>query len=288
MNGVYETTTTSGTGDVTLSAVTGRPRVSDMLGVGALCNYELHNGDNREWGIGKSGASNTLIRLRPTKTIVSGTVTKVSPSPISLSGSTDVHITPISGAHPVSMRRIATNSGRKGAYSPHILENPSGTLTVTAERLYIFPFEHNEDMPISGAFIDMNTSGAASTKARICIYRLDENAAPTDILAESGDIDTSVAATVLTATWTALDLPPDWYAIGLLCNGTPTFAAFPSGVKTKQSPFGVDGSAGSCLPIVGFYKTVSGGWTSMPASPTGLTNWYYNTAAMPAIALKYA
>jgi hypothetical protein len=186
------------------------------------------------------------------------------------------------------MRRIATNSGRKGAYSPHILDNPSGTLTVTADRLYIFPHEHNEDMPISGAFIDMNTSGAASTKARICLYRLDESAQPTDIIAESGDIDTSVAATVLQGLWSAVDVPPDWIGIGLLCSGTPTFVAFPSGVKTKQSPLGIDGAAGSCLPIIGYYKTVSAGWTSMPANPTGLSLWYYNTAAMPAIALKYA
>lgn len=289
MNWIYETTTTPGTGTVALSAVSNRPRASDMMQVGALCNYSIKDSGNRESGIGKIGASNTLERTRPTKTIVNGTVTRVSPSPINLSGGVvEVLISPISGAHPVTMRRVATNSGRKGLYSPHIVDNPSGTLAVAADRLYIFPFEHNEDMPISGAFIDMNTAGAASTKARICLYQLDENAQPTAILAESGDIDTSVAANVLEASWTPVDIPPDWLGVGLLCSGTPTIVAFPSSAKTKQSPLGIDGSAGSCLPIIGYYKTVSGGWTSMPASPTSLSKFYYNTSAFPAIALKFS
>lgn len=290
MNGIHETTTTAGTGDVTLASVSNSPRVSDMLGVGSLGNYYMKDANgNKEWGVGKVGASNTLIRLRPTKTIVGGSVNKVSPSAISLSGgTTDVYISPISGAHSVTMRRLATNSGRKGAYSPHIIDNPSSTLVLTADRLYIFPYELNEDMPISGAFFRMSASGAASTKARVCIYRMDESGQPTEILAESGDIDTSVAATTLQGLWTALDLPPDWYFSGLICSGAPTIVSFPSGAKTKQSPLGIDGAAGSMLPVIGYFKSVSAGWTSMPASPTGLTAWLYNTNSFPAIALKFS
>lgn len=289
MNWIRETSITAGAGTVTLVAVAGRPRLSEIMSVGALCNYVLVDANgNREAGVGKRGTGDTLIRVRPTKTYVSGVPNLVSPSPITLSGGTvDVFISPISGSHQVSMRRIATNGTRKGLYSPHICDTPTGSLAVTADRLYIQPFEHNEDMPISGAFIDMNTSGAASTKARVCLYRLDENAQPTDILAESSDVDTSVAAGVLTFPWSPIDAPPDWIGIGLLCSGTPTFAAYPSGLKTRQSPFGIDGAAGSCLPIVGYYKTVSAGWTSMPASPSGLSLWYHNTNALPAIGLKF-
>lgn len=289
MNWIHETSTTVGTGPVDLVGVPGRPRVSEMMSVGTLCNYVLVDANgNRESGIGKRGSGNSLIRVRPTKTYVSGVPSLVSPSPIALSGGTvDVFISPISGAHPVTMRRIATNGGRKGLYSPHIADTPTGSLTAAADRLYIFPFQNNEDMPISGAYIDMNTSGAAGTKARTCLYRLDENAQPTDILVESPDVDTSVAASVLTFPWTAIDAPPDWLGIGLLCSGAPVLAAYPSGVRTLQSPFGIDGSAGSCLPVIGYYKNVSAGWTSMPASPTGLSLWYHNTNAMPAIALKF-
>jgi hypothetical protein len=288
MNGAYETTTTSGTGTVTLSAVTGRPRFSDA-GVGALVPYAIKDGNNWEWGIGKVSASNTLARTKVTATLVSGTYDNTSPTAITLSGSAaDVYLSPISGAHPVSLRRLATDSSRKGLYSPHIATPPSGTLTLAAERLYLFPFRLDDDFTLTGAFIDMNTAGAASTKARIGIYRMDENGQPAEVLAETGDIDTSVAAAVLSGTWTDINLPPDWYFIGLVCSGTPTVVAHPSSSAVLQTPLGIDGAAGSCLPIIGYFKTIGAGWSALPASPTSLSKFYYNTSAFPAIALKVA
>lgn len=288
MNGVYETTTTGGTGTVTLSAVTGRPRFADA-GVGALVPYAIKDGTNWEWGIGKVGASNTLARTKITATLVAGTYDNTSPTAITLSGSAaDVYLAPISGAHPVSLRRLATDNGRKGLYSPHIATAPSGTLALAADRLYLFPFRLDDDFALNGAFIDMNTAGAASTKARIGIYRMDENGQPVEVLAETGDIDTSVAAAVLSGAWSDLNLPPDWYFIGLVCSGTPTIVAYPSSAAVQQTPLGIDGAAGSVLPIIGYYKTISAGWTSLPASPTTLSKFYYNTSAFPAIALKVA
>jgi hypothetical protein len=62
--------------------------------------------------------------------------------------------------------------------------------------------------------------------------------------------------------------------------------AYPSSGHIMQTPLGIDNSAGSCLPLIGYYKTISAGWTSLPASPTGLSKFYYNTSAWPAIALK--
>jgi len=286
MNGVYETTTTSGTGAVTLLAVSGRPRFSE-LGVGALVPYAIKDGSNWEWGFGKVAASNTLERTRPTATLVSGTMDTSTPSAITLSGgSADVYLSPIAGANSVGFRRLGADGGRKGMYSPHVASQPSSTLALAAERLYLFPFRIDDAFTLSGAFIDMNTAGAASTKARIGIYRMDENAKPAEVLLETGDIDTSVAAAVLSGAWTASCLPPDWYFVGLVCSGTPTMVAFPSSANVMQTPLGIDSSAGSCLPLIGYYKTISAGWTSLPASPTGLSKFYYNTSSWPAIALK--
>lgn len=288
MNGVYETTTTSGTGTVTLSAVTGRPRFSDS-GVGTLVPYAIKDGNNWEWGIGKVSASNTLARTKITATLVSGTYDNTSPTAITLSGSSaDVYLSPISGAHPVSFRRLASDSGRKGFYPSHIATAPSGTLALAADRLYLFPIRIDDNFSLTGAFVDMNTSGAASTKARIGIYRMDENGQPAEVLVETGDIDTSVAAAVLSGSWSEINLSPDWYFIGLVCSGTPTVVAYPSSSAVMQTPLGIDGAAGSVLPIIGYFKTISAGWTSLPASPTSLSKFYYNTSAFPAIALQVA
>lgn len=287
MNGVYETTTTSGVGTVTLSAVTGRPRFADVAVTNTLVPYAIKDGNNWEWGLGKVSASNTLARTVITATYVSGVYDNTSPTAITLSGSAaDVYLSPNSGSLQPSFRRMATNSSRKGFYSPHVSSPPSGTLALTADRLYLFPVKIDDDFQLSGAFIDMNTSGAASTKMRIGIYRMDENGQPAEVLAETGDIDTSVAAAVLSGTWTALSLPPDWYFIGMVCSGAPTVVAYQSGSNIGQTPLGIDGSAGSCLPIIGYYKGITAGWTALPASPTGLSLFYYNTAAFPAIALK--
>lgn len=65
-NGVKETTTTTGTGTVTLSAVTGYPRVADVVPTGAPVDYAIQSGNNREAGIGTVGAGNTLTRVRAT------------------------------------------------------------------------------------------------------------------------------------------------------------------------------------------------------------------------------
>lgn len=287
MNGVYETTTTSGTGTLTLLAVTGRPRFA-VAGVGSLVPYAIKDGDNWEWGFGKVGAGNTLARTRVTATYVAGAYDSTTPSAITLSGAAaDVYLSPIAGSSQVPFRRLATDVSRKGFYSPHVATAPSGTLALAADRLYLFPVRIDDDFTISGAWLDMNTAGAASTKARIGIYRMDENAQPAEVLAESGDIDTSVAANVLSATWPDISLPPDWYFIGLVCSGTPTVVAYPTSAAVMQTPLGIDGnSSGSCLPTIGYYKTVASGWTALPASPTGLSKFVYNTAAWPAIALK--
>ena len=286
MNGVYETSTTSGTGTLTLSAVTGRPRFA-VAGVGALVPYAIKDGDNWEWGFGKVGAGNTLARTRVTATYVAGAYDSTTPSAITLSGAAaDVYLSPIAGSPTVSLRRLATDNFRKCFYSPNIGSAPSSTLALTADRLYIFPFRIDDEVTLIGAHIDMNIAGAASTKARIGIYRMDENGQPAEVLVESADIDTSVTAAVLTGSWSDIYLPPDWYFVAIICSGTPTVVAYPTSSVVTQTPLGTEGANASCLPVIGYYKTIGSGWTSLPASPTTLSKFVYNTSAWPAIALK--
>lgn len=71
-NGIKETTATSGTGTVTLTASTGFTRFSATFAVGDRAAYCIKDGDNREWGVGTVAAGNTLERTYRLGTLVAG------------------------------------------------------------------------------------------------------------------------------------------------------------------------------------------------------------------------
>ena len=283
INGVYETTTTAGTGTITLAAVNGRPRFSDC-GVGEIVPYAINDGNDWEWGFGIVSAGNTLARTTVRATYVSGVYDTTAPAAITLSGSAaDVYLSNLAEATDSSMPYIK-NTGKKGIYSSHITAVPNASLTATVDRLYIMPFKLESSYQCNGAYIDMETVGAASTKARIGIYRIGTTGDPTDVICESADIDTSVASGILTATWAEKRLPPGWYGIAIVCSGAPIFKAHTSTAVT-QTPFGIEASASSLLPIVMLYKAIAG-WTSLPASPASLLPLSAGAAATVAIALR--
>lgn len=288
MNGVYETTTTSGTGTLTLTAVTGRPRFADACLTGELVPYAIKDGNSWEWGMGTVAASNTLERSIVKATYASGVYDDTSPAALTLSGSAaDVWLSAIAGASVPGFPMVSSVFGRKGYHSPHWGGIPTGTQAVTADRLYISPIRVDTALTIDGFYIDMNTAGAASTKARIGIYRIKSDGQPGAVICETADIDTSVSAAVLSSSVTAITIKPGWYYLGLLCSGTPTFTAWPS-TTPSVSPLGISSAASECLPIQFLYKAITAGWTALPADPTGLSVITVNIAAHPAIALKVA
>ncbi len=285
MNGVYETTTTSGTGDLTLVEVTGRPRFS-VMGVGAVVSYELENGNNKEWGYATVGSGNTLTGRTPVQTLVSGVVDDTSPAAISISGTTHVYLSPIAGVMAPGMPVVSGSFGRKAVLSPHWSTYQSGWLAVTANRLYVIPFKVDSAYDINGFHIDMNTAGAASTKARIGLYRMKSDGQPGELIVETADVDTSVAAAVLSPSVTQTRIYPGWYYVGLVCSGTPTFQAYPSSAY-GMNPMGIENGTVSMLPIVMGYKSIAG-WSALPASPTGLNTISPGASAVPTVALKLA
>lgn len=287
MNGVYETTTTAGNGlTINLSAVSGRPRFADA-GVGAIVSVAMKDGANWQWCMGTVGSSNTLDLDVVLATYVSGVYDDTSPSRITLSGgAVDVWLSPVSDCLATGIPIVSSVYGKKGIFSTHWGSHPGSTLAVTADRLYLLPFKIDGSCDINGFYIDMNTAGAASTKARIGLYRMKADGQPGAVICETADIDTSVAAAVLSPSVTQTRIKPGWYFIALICSGTPTFVAYASSVS-GHSPLGLYPASSAFLPIVMLYKTIAG-WSSLPADPTGLTNMMAGGASMPAIALKLA
>lgn len=87
-NWVKETTTTSGTGTITLAgAVPGFIAFTDYFTDGVTVKYCIQDGNDREIGLGVFTASGTtLTRATIIETLVAGTFDNTSPSAINLSG----------------------------------------------------------------------------------------------------------------------------------------------------------------------------------------------------------
>lgn len=87
---IAQNTATTGTGTITLgTAVAGFIRLQDDSRItdGALVNYTIEDGNDREMGIGTyASAGGTLDRTVVQRTLVSGTFDDTSPTAISLSG----------------------------------------------------------------------------------------------------------------------------------------------------------------------------------------------------------
>mgnify|MGYP000458619653 CR=1 FL=1 len=87
---VAETTTTAGTGTVTLAQMTGYARFSDRFSNGDRVYYSIRNGNNWEIGKGTYTASNQLARTTILGTLVAGSANWSSATAITLSGTSTV------------------------------------------------------------------------------------------------------------------------------------------------------------------------------------------------------
>lgn len=138
--GIKETTTTTGTGAVTLSAVPGFVRVSDAFGVGDPVSYCITSGNDREWGIGVVGAGNTMSRTEVIARLVSGVLTEDGATAINLTGTSEVVVTQHNASPAMAEPMVRTPVA--AVHLSTILKAGvvGSTIGLTANRLYAMPF----------------------------------------------------------------------------------------------------------------------------------------------------
>lgn len=139
--GIKETTTTTGTGTVTLSAITGFARVSSEFQSPDAVMYVLESGNgDKEWGIGTPGAGNTFARTYVAKTDVSGTRTEVGAMAISLTGTSTLTVTPHVAAPAIALNRVNVQ-GASAVISPMLsVGSANSTIALGANRAYAMAF----------------------------------------------------------------------------------------------------------------------------------------------------
>lgn len=269
-NGAYETTTTSGTGTITLSAVSGRPRFSDVAAVGNIVPYEIKDGSNYEWGYGTVSASNTLARTTITAKYVSGTYTNTGTiTAITLSGNAaDVYLSATASTHYQNMAGLSAAGGIKGIHGSPITSAVSGTIALTANRLYMTPIRFDAySGECSGFRIWVNSAGAASTSIRLGLYQIGADGYPGMLM-----ISTGTQAVDATGYFTVAASANKWintgdYFLGLCSDGAPTIQA--NGAGGSVNSLGINsGSGGS--PLSGLYKSYT--YAALP-DPGGSASW---------------
>ena len=222
--GVKETTATTGTGTLTLTAATNFPRFSNVFIDGDLCCYSLLSaaGEPLECGIGTYTATNTLARTLPLVTYVSGTYNNNSPTAVTLAGTTTVICTGVPQSGYPFIPGIGSAAGQKIYGGQNISLNADTSIAIVALKIYVFAIQLNAARPITGIQARLSVAAAAGKIMRIGLYRVGTDGVLGKLLQTSGDIaaDTTGVKTYTFAT--PVTYPPGWYGVAMISDGAPT------------------------------------------------------------------
>lgn len=273
-NGAKETTTTTGTGTVTLSAVTGFPRFSDILGVGTLVDYAIRSGDSWEWGVGTLGAGNTLGRSIIIAKYESGTYSDTPATALSLTGTSDVFCT----AHATTNMQ----GGSAGLVTPSnwritsaLAGNTVGTtVSAFAGQAFAYPFLLLSAVRATGLGVECTTAVASST-VTLGLYAVGTDGRPSTALLKTGAISTATTG-FKTGSVTPRIIPPGlyWSVLHNAVGDTPAFRS--------MRATGVTGLSGVDM----FTRlTLSGIGSTLPDSLVGAATTFFNTDNPQVIAM---
>lgn len=244
-NWVKATTTTTGTGTLTLSAVSGYPLPADARALGTLVQYSIlaSNGD-KEAGIGRIAASNTLERVAVTGTWVSGVY----------NGSPSAAITLPSGTHEVILGLTSASVFEPALFPLTIAEFSDRTLpsahlrstqtftsgVAAASRLTAFPYLLLTSGVLTAMTINVSTAATSSTVV-LGIYEVGVDGAPgRRIAVTSAAIDTATTGFKQQAVASNVRLTPGWYWVAMVAiGGVPIL----SGAISDVTAFGNSGIA---------------------------------------------
>jgi len=257
-NAIKQTTATTGTGNLTLSAVTGFAKFSDAFVVNQPFAYTLldSSGLFLEAGVGYLTNSTTLVRTRVTATLASGTYTDESASAVSLAGTTTVICAPHAAAFPGTIPAIDLVSGSVNKFLGPAQRN-ANTASVGAAslRCSYSPFKLDVGVAIGSLITNVTTAGAGGTVARLGVYICKADGYIGDRLLTTGDIPTDSTG-VKSGSVTPTFLPPGWYYAASVYSGNPTVSAWASAL-TGLSAATPLGWANSTTPIEFRHETLA-------------------------------
>jgi len=242
-NGIKQTSATTGTGNLVLAAVAGMPKFSDVFGLNAPFSYTLvdSNGLFIEAGIGYLSDATTLVRPRVTATFIGGAYNGASPSAANLAGTTTIIGTPHAATLESMLPTVDKVSASVARYVQSAGRNMNQTtVSLAALRVYYIPFLLKTGSPIVSLMLSVGTAAAAGSTARLGIYAMTENGYPGQLLATTGALDVATTGQKVGTLATPVNLPPGWYVVAVVSDGSPTVNAATTGGSNVMggNPFG--------------------------------------------------
>lgn len=285
-NWVRQTTVTSGTGDLTIAAVSGYPTFSDEFVVGQPFYYALvkdSDGAPVEVGIGKLSSATVLQRTTVLQTF-DGSFNNAPSGPVNLSGTHRVlcagtmqqgGVTAFPGITSVASLRAAV-------LYPHVAGANTKALVANAPMIVSGRLDAS-GKGVSALGVNVSTLGGTGTnKMRIGVYSVNTDGSPGALVAETGDMATNTTG-LKSASLVGgkKNIPPGWYYFVLLSDVGVTLSAGSTSVTAQVSPLGMVNA--STPAIMGNCASVGSGWTSMPASITISSVWGLGSEVAPTI-----
>jgi len=199
-NWVAESCSTLGTGDIILTGpATGQASFSGAISAGAVF-YSIEDGNNREAGIGTFDGASTIVRGDIRATLVNGTYTRVSPIPISLTGSSVVSCTYNASAYE-DVVQFAIDAGASETAAAASAAAALASENAAAADLVLTNADvltTNANVVLTNADVLAIAGSEAATSADAAATALDRIATNADVVLTNADVVSTNADVVLT------------------------------------------------------------------------------------------
>lgn len=259
---VKETTTTTGTGDITLAGAaadfqsfyTAFPELGKRFSYGILAS-----GGGWEVGVGYLSASDTLVRERVRETSA-GVASQLDLQAGTHTVICDVDSGSLPGVWPGS--RDAQDYGVISGLSGFFGAGVSGR-SVTADTFYTQDFELKFAMQCSSIMYRVDTVGAG--KGRWGLYFTDKDGSPVKKIRETADVAVGSIGQVIEPFSSSVVLQPGFYSIVFGAGSSPTYA-----IREYNSAHAIQGPCGGLGPFdkfnTGWTGALTALWTDLPDS----------------------
>jgi hypothetical protein len=231
-NWIRASSTTGGTGNLTLVAASGFPSPGDVFATNQLFAYSILDANSRPLEAGWAYMNSTpqMVRARATATYSGGTYNAANPTALNLSGTVTVVCTPTAQSEIPTLTTVDSVSGSiQRCITAANRACPGAAANTVALRCYYVPFELRAGIVVKSLGIFVATPQAATT-AKAGIYACTAAGYPGALLCVTPTaFDCSGAAGMRTVDLTSQTfLPPGWYFTAMACTGTPTVTCYSS------------------------------------------------------------
>lgn len=274
-NWISQTTTSTGTGNLTLVSTSGFPTFNDIFGVTEYFWYQILDdatGAPLESGIGHLSNSTTLVRDRVVATYTSSTYDNTTPTAVTLPAGTKRVICSIEeNATMPSIPAVQGSFGQK-LIVPDGLQLGANTKNIGTNTAFLYCSRWACSSEITALACQVTTlAGTGTDRIQIGIYATDHNGLPGSLIARTGDIAPNTtgfkSASLIGGN---LRLPPGWYWWAIASNVAPVVTAGSAGGQNNSvlaSPMGA--TAGGVNTRYSFFTaSITSGWTALPSSLT--------------------